>query len=47
MNTKETFFAGYDEAVKLFEMALESGASAEQAVELIKECKIRVANAKE
>ena len=47
MNTKETFFAGYDEAVKLFEMALESGASAEQAVELVKECKTRVANANE
>jgi hypothetical protein len=53
MSNKEIHFAAYDDAIKLFEMALESGASAQQAVELVKECKFifinwqyRMANAK-
>ena len=44
MNTKEIYDDGFNAAIRLFEMALESGVSFEKSIELIKESRNKVIN---
>lgn len=46
MRTKEIYDEGFNAAIRLFEMALESGLSFEQSIELVKESRNKVINAK-